>query len=101
MTFKDGICKCGHLKSEHYNTYPNLPNEKDFGACSICDCKKFTLKYDDIRIRKVKVLSGSLLEIAYNKGLKDNDLVIVRTSLEKIEGSPIEYLQRTMLEESK
>jgi len=60
-------------------------------------------KYDDIRIRKVKVLGDRARETANQMNLKENDLVIVRTyissypvlvsyELEKIEGSPIDYL---------
>lgn len=60
--------------------------------------------YDDIRIRKVKVLGDRARKTANQMGLKEDDLVIVRTvivpdslpiyNIEKIEGSPIEYLQR-------
>jgi len=60
--------------------------------------------YDDIRIRKVRVLGDRLRESARQMGLGEDDLVIVKTymppnslpvyELEKIEGSPIEYLQR-------
>ncbi|ATZ61304.2 MAG: hypothetical protein BME93_04230 [Methanosarcinales archaeon Met12] len=61
-----------------------------------------TTKYDDIRIRKVRVLGDKLKEEAHQIGLSGDDLVIVRTyinslptyKIEKIEGSPIEYLQR-------
>jgi len=65
-------------------------------------------KYDDIRIRKVKVLCDVARETARQMKLKDDDLVIVKTylhpyagwptyELEKIEGSPIEYLQRKLI----
>ena len=55
---------------------------------------------EDIRIRKVKVLQGRLMEEALNKGLDSNDLVIVTTrvnslpkyNIEKIEGDPISFL---------
>lgn len=62
-------------------------------------------KYDDIRIIKVKTLGDRARETADRMGFKEDDLVIVRTrfspssilptyDLEKIEGGPIEYLQR-------
>ena len=59
-------------------------------------------KYDDIRIRKVKVLCDKARKVANQMCLKEDDLVIVKMfihhtyELEKIEGSPIEYLQRRM-----
>ncbi|MBU4255815.1 MAG: hypothetical protein KKB04_01000 [Candidatus Thermoplasmatota archaeon] len=57
---------------------------------------------DDVRIRKVKVLGDRARERADQMGLEENDLVILRThisslptyELEKIEGSPIMYLQQ-------
>jgi hypothetical protein len=62
---------------------------------------------DDVRIRTVKVLGDRARKTATEMGLKEDDLVIVRTyiekgklpryELEKIEGSPIEYLQRRMI----
>ncbi len=62
------------------------------------------MKYDDIRIRKVKGLSYRARDEADRMGLSDDDMVIVRTyhdfnksplpfyELEKIVGSPINYL---------
>lgn len=44
------------------------------------------------RIRKVKVLDGVAKVIADEHGLEPNDLVIITVSLEKIVGSPVEYL---------
>ena len=62
-----------------------------------------TIKADDVRIKKVKVLHDRARETANKMGLKEEDLVNVRThikhgclpvyELEKIEGSPISYLQ--------
>jgi len=64
---------------------------------------------EDVRIRKVKILGGRLREQADKMGLQPNDLVIVKTeikkgqlpiySLEKIEGSPIDYLQKRLGED--
>ncbi len=61
-----------------------------------------TTNYDDIRIRKVRVLGDRAREEANQMNLTEDDLVIVRTyinslpkyDIEKIEGSPIQYLQR-------
>ena len=49
----------------------------------------------DIRIRKVKMLNDKARAIADSQDLDENDLVILRTTyeIEKIEGSPSEYLQ--------
>lgn len=63
---------------------------------------------DDIRIRKVKMLDDRAREKANQKGLNENDLVIVRTvvnslptyEIEKIDGSPIKYLQKKILKSS-
>jgi len=54
----------------------------------------------DIKIRAVKVLHGRAKEEATKQGLKPDDLVIVKTtvdslpeySVEKIEGDPVSYL---------
>lgn len=54
----------------------------------------------DIRIKKVAVLSSEMQIQAYEKGFKDDDLVLVRTILNpfpeheiiKIEGSPAQFL---------
>ncbi|MCW4008971.1 MAG: hypothetical protein NWF09_09840 [Candidatus Bathyarchaeota archaeon] len=54
----------------------------------------------DKRIRKVKVLRGSLKEEALKQGLSPDDLVIVTASVnplpeyhvEKVEGDPVSYL---------
>lgn len=43
-------------------------------------------------IRKVRVLQGVAKEIAEDYGLEPNDLVILSVSLEKVIGSPVEYL---------
>jgi len=57
----------------------------------------------DVCIRKVKVLGDRARKTAMDMGLKDEDLVIVTTDmktgfpvyrLEKIEGSPSEYIQK-------
>ena len=62
------------------------------------------MKYEDIRIRKVECLGDRASKMVVDMGLKADELVIVRTyadsrphhlptySLEKIEGSPIDYL---------
>ena len=65
------------------------------------------METDDVRIKKVKVLGDRARETANKMGLKENDLVIVSTyikegclpiyELEKIEGSPITYLQNKMV----
>lgn len=55
----------------------------------------------DVRIKKVKMLNDRAREEANKQGLDENDLVIIRTTIaippkyeiEKIEGSPIMYLQ--------
>ena len=47
----------------------------------------------DVRVRKVNVLPKHLKFICINEGLDGDDLVIVRTTMEKVEGNPIEYLQ--------
>ena len=65
-------------------------------------------KVIDIRIRQVSVLGGRALETAEKMKLKHDDLVIVTTKLingfpeyelEKIEGSPIAYLQKKLIGE--
>jgi len=43
-------------------------------------------------IRKVKVLQGIAKDLAEEADLDPNDLVILSVSLEKIVGSPVEYL---------
>jgi hypothetical protein len=57
-----------------------------------------TLQYMvDIRIRKVKALAASQRErLKKNTVTKfeDEDLVIVRTTAEKIIGSPLAYIQK-------
>ena len=59
----------------------------------------------DICIRKVRILGGRARKKAEQMNLDENDLVIVRTiidgglpeyDLEKVEGNPIEYLQRNL-----
>lgn len=60
--------------------------------------------FSPIQIRKVKVLGGRARAKADEMGLEEEDLVIVRMTLtpfpvydlEKIEGSPIEYLQKNL-----
>lgn len=60
---------------------------------------------DEISIRKVKILDDRARAIADDIGLEENDLVILTThigslpeyELEKIEGSPIKYLQNKYL----
>jgi len=58
-----------------------------------------------ICVRKVSVLRGRARKRADEMDLDENDLVIVRTEidgglpeyrLEKIEGNPIEYLQKSL-----
>ena len=51
----------------------------------------------NVKIRKIKMLNERLREKAIPKGFKLNDYVIVRTTLEKIEGSAITYLQKKLL----
>lgn len=51
----------------------------------------------DIRIRKVSVLEGKAKELAKYYKLEDNDLVILKVSIEKVEGSPIDYLMKKYL----
>ena len=61
-------------------------------------------KQDDIQIRKVKMLGDRARAEAQRQGLDENDLVVVKTKIqkgslpryeiEKIEGSPIEYIQK-------
>jgi len=46
----------------------------------------------EAKIRKVRVLSLPIREKAKNHGLNDEDLVIVKTVLEKVEGDPVGYL---------
>lgn len=55
----------------------------------------------DIRIRKVKMLKDPAHREAILIGLKDDDLIIVKTTVEKIDGSPIEYLQDRLRPEAK
>lgn len=50
-------------------------------------------KLADIRIRKVKALPVILHREAMQQGWNDEELVIVKITLEKIVGSPIRYLQ--------
>ena len=62
------------------------------------------MKTANVMIKKVRVLDDRAKEIAKQKGLKEDDLVIVRIhikqgslpvyELEKVEGSPITYLQQ-------
>lgn len=57
---------------------------------------------DDLVIRKVKTLQGRARDKAKEQELEDEDLVILRTSvnslpeyeIEKIEGDPLSYLQK-------
>jgi len=49
-------------------------------------------KLADIRIRKVRMLKDPIHREAEMMGLKEDDLVIVKTTIEKIDGSPIAYL---------
>ena len=60
---------------------------------------------DEIQVRKVKMLNDRAEEEAINQGLKDDDLVILKTTygslptyrVQKIEGSPIKYLQKELI----
>jgi hypothetical protein len=54
---------------------------------------------DDVRIRKVSCLNGIEMDLAIKQKLSDDDLVIVRTSVEKIEGDPLTYLLNKIEEE--
>jgi hypothetical protein len=49
-------------------------------------------KLADIRIRKVRMLKDPIHREAELMGLKDDDLVIVKVTIEKIDGSPMAYL---------
>lgn len=81
--------------------------EKDLEKCTREDCRDCPKTTADIRIRKVGVLGDRAKERAIEMGLKDDDLVILTTTipkkglpiydLEKIEGSPIEYLQKKLV----
>ena len=63
--------------------------------------------FKDIKIRKVKILSGRLHEQCKEMGLDSDDLVLVTTTypedklpeyeIEKIEGSPTEFLKDRFL----
>ena len=53
-------------------------------------------KMVDIRIRKVSALGPPLHAPALDLGFRDDELVIVRTTLERVDGSPMEYLQKRM-----
>lgn len=44
-----------------------------------------------IGIYKVKILTGLLKDMAKDEGLDDNDIVLI--TMEKIEGSPTQWLQ--------
>lgn len=58
------------------------------------------METQDVRFRKVKVLQGRARDLAEQQGLKENDLVVVRTTIgslpnyeiEKVEGNPVEFL---------
>ena len=50
------------------------------------------IKFKDFRIRKVKVLPNHLKELAISNGCEENDLLIVETKMERVEGDPIQYL---------
>ena len=50
----------------------------------------------DIRFRKVKILQGDAKAEAMKQGLKPDDLVVVRTSVEKVEGDVVSYLLKTI-----
>ncbi|MCJ7817168.1 MAG: hypothetical protein MUP55_04895 [Candidatus Aenigmarchaeota archaeon] len=62
---------------------------------------------DDIRIRKVRVLGDRAKAEALKQGCEENDLVIVKTiiegghlpryEIEKIEGSPMQFLYDRIL----
>lgn len=57
--------------------------------------------YVDIRIKRVKALGGQVRAIAEKNGLKENDVVLIKSTehhsvpeytVEKIEGDPIDFL---------
>ncbi len=54
-----------------------------------------------IRVKRVKALYGAVKELALKKGFKDNDLVIVRSSvhhsvpdldIKVVKGDPLEFI---------
>ena len=63
------------------------------------------VEINDVQIRKVRVLGDRARKEADRQGLEENDLVIVETIIDpfpkykitKIEGSPIEFLQKKYL----
>jgi hypothetical protein len=60
-----------------------------------------------VMIRKVKVLQGTAREEAEKMGLKEDDMILLKTTilrnslpkyhLEKIEGDPLKYIQNKYL----
>lgn len=54
---------------------------------------------NNIVIRKVKVLQGIAKDLAEADGLEPNDLVILTVSLEKVIGSPVDYLLKQIEED--
>ena len=54
---------------------------------------------NNIVIRSVGGLQGIAKDLADEAGLDPNDLVILSVSLEKIVGSPVEYLLKQIEEE--
>jgi hypothetical protein len=64
----------------------------------------------DMRIKRVGILGGRLKQQALDAGFKENDIVLVTTKLdtgfpvfdlEKVEGSPVEWLQNRFLNDVK
>ncbi|MQY68657.1 MAG: hypothetical protein GH150_04670 [Hadesarchaea archaeon] len=45
----------------------------------------------DVRIRRVRVLQGRLRELADDKGINPEDLVLVTTTIEKGKHPPVQY----------
>jgi hypothetical protein len=50
-----------------------------------------------IRIKKVRILEGTERRIALNLGCGEEDLVLVKVEVEKIEGDPISWLEKRFL----
>jgi ribosomal protein L37AE/L43A len=78
--------------------------ETGIWTCNECDREVVTTLFDKVkdkwlngkgmRIRKVLVLSDRIRHLAYDLGCSDNDLVLV--TVEKIEGSPTDFIVSKM-----
>lgn len=77
------------VKKYNLNTYTHYSN----------------MNYDNVQIRKVKILNGRAKEEAYRIGALDEDLVILRSTyyshptynVEKIIGDPVSYLMKSKI----